>query len=283
MADSVTSGGALFVEETIADSMTTVVENFFSIDDSGAPGASGTKPEAFLLFTLPGKTITASAGANGSIDPTGVVAVSIGNDQTFNIYPNVGYEVDDVLVDSVSVGAVTEYTFYGVTVPHTISASFVLTTKTITASAGTGGTIDPTGAVGVTYGTDKTFTITANWGYNVSDVLVDSVSVGAVTEYTFYSVATDHTISASFVDVSDTPHISSIDLDKAGVNKRIRITGTDFGSNGSRSTVIFDQTAIPGGTIKEVEAVLWEEELVICYTPEIEAGECKIKIKRLNS
>jgi len=71
-------------------------------------------------------TITASAGANGSIDPSGEVTVSKGADQTFTITPDMGYHVADVLVDGSSVGAVTTYTFTNVTANHTISATFAI-------------------------------------------------------------------------------------------------------------------------------------------------------------
>src|SRR5439155_9219015 len=52
------------------------------------------------------------------------VIVDYGNGQQFKITPDAGYEVADVLVDKVSVGAVTSYEFTSVTANHTISASF---------------------------------------------------------------------------------------------------------------------------------------------------------------
>ena len=69
-------------------------------------------------------TITASSGANGSITPSGDVIVEEGEDQTFLIQAASGYEIEDVLVDGVSVGAVSSYTFQNVTAAHTISATF---------------------------------------------------------------------------------------------------------------------------------------------------------------
>ena len=69
-------------------------------------------------------TITASAGANGAISPSGGVSVPRGQNQTFTITPNAGYRVLDVLVDSSSVGPVTQYTFTNVQGDHTIAASF---------------------------------------------------------------------------------------------------------------------------------------------------------------
>ena len=69
---------------------------------------------------------------------------------------------------------------------------------TITASAGTGGTISPSGTVNVASGGSQTFTITPNVGYAVSQVTVDSVNQGAITSYTFSNVTANHTISATF-------------------------------------------------------------------------------------
>ncbi len=71
-------------------------------------------------------------------------------------------------------------------------------TFTIAASAGTGGSISPSGAVSVSYGAGKTFSITPNSGYRVARVLVDGKSVGAVTTYSFGNLNTNHTIAASF-------------------------------------------------------------------------------------
>jgi hypothetical protein len=150
-------------------------------------------------FTPITYAITASAGANGGISPAGTVNVNHGTNKTYTITPATGYHVDDVLVDGVSVGAVTTYTFTSVTAAHTISATFAANPAvTITASAGPNGTISPAGAVALPGGANQTFTLTPDYGYRVADLLVDGVSVGAVNNYTFTDVATDHTIEASF-------------------------------------------------------------------------------------
>ena len=70
---------------------------------------------------------------------------------------------------------------------------------TITPTAGTNGSISPSGAQIVTHGDNITFTITPNPGYSIADVQVDGSSVGAVSSYTFSNVTADHTIVASFV------------------------------------------------------------------------------------
>jgi hypothetical protein len=151
------------------------------------------------------QTITASAGSGGSINPSGTVYVSYGQNQAFSIVPNAGYHVADVLVDGSSVGAVTSYTFNNVIASHSISASFAINTFTITASAGSGGSISPSGSVSVNYGDSQTFTITANTGYHIVDVVVDSISQGAISSYPFTNVIADHTIAASFAITKVTP------------------------------------------------------------------------------
>jgi uncharacterized protein (TIGR02145 family) len=145
--------------------------------------------------------ITASAGANGAIDPSGSVSVPLGTNKTFTITPSANYKVLDVLVDGVSAGPVTSYTFSNVTINHTISATFTLITYTINATAGANGTISPNGAVIVNRGAGQVFAITPSANYKVLDVLVDDVSAGAITSYTFSNVTANHTIYASFVSV----------------------------------------------------------------------------------
>jgi hypothetical protein len=75
-------------------------------------------------FTLQRCTITASAGANGSISPSGAVAVPLGGSKTFTITPNRGYRISDVKVDGVSVRRTSAYTFRNVMSNHTIAVSF---------------------------------------------------------------------------------------------------------------------------------------------------------------
>ncbi|MBP1737501.1 MAG: Fibronectin, type domain protein [Oscillospiraceae bacterium] len=81
-------------------------------------------------------------------------------------------------------------------------SSSTTTKYTITATAGTGGSISPSGSTSVTKGNSKTFTITANSGYKIADVKVDSSSVGALSTYTFSSVNAAHTISATFASAA---------------------------------------------------------------------------------
>ena len=69
-------------------------------------------------------TITATAGANGSISPSGAVEVTEGENQTFSITANAGYEIASLKVDGTAIAATTSYTFKNVTAAHTIEATF---------------------------------------------------------------------------------------------------------------------------------------------------------------
>jgi hypothetical protein len=82
-------------------------------------------------------------------------------------------------------------------------------TFTITATAGQGGTIYPSGSVSVVSGSSQTFTITPNVGYKIKDVKVDGASVGAVNTYTFTNVTSNHTIEVTFEVITYTINASS--------------------------------------------------------------------------
>ena len=70
-------------------------------------------------------TIKATAGAGGSISPSGSVSVREGRDQTFTITPDKGYAVANVKIDGKSIGAVKSYTFENVRRTHTIEVIFM--------------------------------------------------------------------------------------------------------------------------------------------------------------
>jgi len=106
-----------------------------------------------------------------------------------------------------------------------VTATFALQNYTINASAGTGGSISPSGTVTVSYGGSTSFTITPNTGYQVSGLLVDGVSVGAVTSYPFNNVTANHTIQASF----SLPATYTLSVAKSG-------TGTGTVSNNPAGT-----------------------------------------------
>ena len=76
---------------------------------------------------------------------------------------------------------------------------------TIKATAGTGGSISPSGSVSVREGRDQTFTITPDKSYAVSNVKIDGKSIGAVKSYTFENVRRPHTIEVIFMKANGNP------------------------------------------------------------------------------
>src|SRR5213075_1055934 len=90
-------------------------------------------------------TITASASSGGAIHPSGAVHLGCGESATFTFDPfGICNSVLDVMVDGVSQGDIARYTFANVQGNHTIQAEFA-DGHVISASAGSGGTISPSG------------------------------------------------------------------------------------------------------------------------------------------
>jgi hypothetical protein len=139
--------------------------------------------------------ITASAGENGSITPSGPISVKQGDSPSFAIAANPNYDIDDVLVDGSSVGAVSSYTFNEVMNAHTIAASFKLKSYTVTFDLGTFGTFVDTGAPlvqTVTHGSAATapdFTVAASHTFTGWDTAFDNVTAN-ITVTAQYAIKT---------------------------------------------------------------------------------------------
>ncbi|GEM_PF-3829677 len=80
-------------------------------------------------------SITASAGANGSISPAGTATYDAGASMAFAITADAGYSISDVLVDGGSVGAVGSYNFENIAADHTIAAEFTAISDTLLLSS----------------------------------------------------------------------------------------------------------------------------------------------------
>ncbi|PID39922.1 MAG: hypothetical protein CR984_05880 [Proteobacteria bacterium] len=191
--------------------------------------------------------ITASAGNQGSITPAGTTNVNYGDAQTYNITPDAGYQINNVVVDGTSRGKISSYTFSNVSANHTISASFTVippVTYTINANAGANGSITPAGDANVVQGASKSYTIQPDDGYHVSNVFVDGDSKGAIHKYAFSNVSADHSIHASFA--IDTYTISAT----AGENGSISPDGDIHVTHGANKA--FTITADDGYHIANV-------------------------------
>ncbi len=117
-------------------------------------------------FTVSTWTIAATAGANGSIQPSGAVAVVQGASQSFAIVPAPGYHVATLTVDGGQVTPDTSYTFANVTASHTIAAAFSADAFTLTVSTvGAGSVARSPDQESYLYGTGVELTATAAPGW----------------------------------------------------------------------------------------------------------------------
>jgi hypothetical protein len=167
--------------------------------------------------------------------------------------PATGYQVSSVLIDGASVGALTSYTFSSVAANHTISATFTSTsaaTFTITPTAGANGTISPATPATVKSGASQSFAIVPASGCQVSSVLVDGASVGAVTSYAFSDVTANHTISASFAAANASPVADPGPDQTVGKGAIVTLNGSNSTDVGGPGIASYLWTQVGGTKVK---------------------------------
>ena len=142
-------------------------------------------------------------------------------------------------------GLSNAYTFTTMpTVNITLYAKWTANTPNtfkVTATAGSHGTISPSGQVTVNSGANQTFTITPDANYHVTSVLVDDISVGAVASYTFTNVTTNHTIAANFSINKFTLTVSS--------SANGRVFGADSGGYLPSGSLSGAYSGLPAGDV----------------------------------
>jgi hypothetical protein len=130
-----------------------------------------------------------------------------------------------------------------------LTVSIGVQKHTISASAGSNGSISPSDSVTVNNGADQSFSIIPNKNYHVADVVVDGSSVGGVTTYTFENVDRDHTIVASFV-ADNRPPISNAGADQSVlVSDTVQLDGSNSSDvDGDRLTYNWFLVSKPSGS-----------------------------------
>ncbi len=202
-------------------------------------------------------TITASAGKNGSISPVGNVYVASGDAQTFYLIANEGYEIDTLTVDGSAVAVEGgSYRFTNIRANHTIHVTYKeqgtpAAYHTITATAGAGGKISPSGSMRIVEGGDADFYFIPDEGYEVSEVLVDAEAVRITGNvYRFESVSAEHTVHVSFRKSEATPDTFFTVTASAGEHGKISPAGElQVAAGGSQTFYFFADTGY------EIEAV----------------------------
>lgn len=166
--------------------------------------AQGFSPNCFLSTSLNGglwyRTVRVTASTVGSGFVAGPLGdLGVGTTPSYTFPPsNACWNLSDVRLDGSSIGPTPSYQFAPLSADHTLAATFQQKVYTISASAGPGGTITPSGAVPVLCGNTQNFAIQPNACSVLSQVIVDGVPVGAFANYPFSVVQANHTISAVF-------------------------------------------------------------------------------------
>ena len=164
--------------------------------------------------------ISATAGENGRISPSGQVAVPYQGSQAFVFIPDDGAIISDVLIDNISYGPISAYTLTMVQHQgHTVSAEFDF--PRIQASAGPNGHIQPEGIFQLNAGENQRFTITPANGYDIQDVFIDGISVGPKESIALTNVQKNHTIEAIF------KARNSVDINISFDNSIIKVQNSD--------------------------------------------------------
>jgi len=206
-------------------------------------------------FALITNAITATAGANGKITSGGVDAtssnspysfsVNYGSDKTFTITPDSGYKVSSLKVNNNAITTTGEYTFSTVTSAQSIECTFAAITYTVTATAGSGGSISPTIYENIASNDSRTFTVSPTTDYSVASFTLDgtAVALNSSNQYTLTNINADHVIEVAF---TKTPTLKE---DVAGCKGSVESGSSTGGFNAADFT-------LSNVTVKDTKIVL---------------------------
>jgi len=182
---------------------TAITGHKFRLSASNAAGNAYSQPATLTVNSM---VISASAGANGSISPSGSINKDAGASQSFTATPKTGYQVDQWLVNggAVQTGGTT-YSLNNIQANQTVAVTFkaVTISYTVTATSGANGSISPAGAVSKIAGSSQTFTATPQTGYAVDQWFLNGTPVlSTAASYTLDNIQASQTVSVSFKTVS---------------------------------------------------------------------------------
>jgi uncharacterized protein YgiM (DUF1202 family) len=187
---------AIAVSPRFADS--TILEYMVKVPQADTPKASVVSGQGMSLGEI------VSAGTQVKLESTAGATIYYTTDGTQPTTASRVYSTPIAVTQDMTIRAFAEGT--GLSRSETMTAAYRIgRVFSITATAGAGGSISPSGADQILETGSKTYTITPANGFAIKDVLVDGVSVGAVTSYTFSNVTAGHTISATFQSTAELP------------------------------------------------------------------------------
>ena len=176
-------------------------------------------------------TINVISDGNGVITPgEGALTVACGTDETIGITALPTHKILNVIVDGESVvdpltvGPMTDYTFFNVMEDHTLEVRFTdVNNYIIITNAGENGSIVPAGPIGVPKNTNITFSMAGDPGFEVDEVWVDGTSYGQIDTYTIPNVVANHELRAEFKILAGRPNLDTcIDISDVPLDTRVR-------------------------------------------------------------
>ncbi len=177
---------------TQEDAMVTLSVPYTSID------ADHSVSVTFAQFMY---TITANASEYGTVNGAASISENVvyGSNFSLNITPDANYQVADVVVDGISVGAVEFYEFINVTANHTVDVTFEAVMYTLTATSNIEGCTITPATLTVQAGSSVPYTLNAAAGYHLVNVMANGEEVAVTNNsFTIIDVQSDYTIFANF-------------------------------------------------------------------------------------
>jgi hypothetical protein len=141
--------------------------------------------------------ISSVSGENGEISPSGLIEVPYQGSQSFEFIPNDGAIISNVWIDKIAYGPIPAYTLTKIQRQgHSIEVEFEF--PRIQVIPGSNGRVQPEGLIQVNAGTNQTFTILPDKGYEIEDILIDGISVGPKNEIILTNIQKHYTIETLF-------------------------------------------------------------------------------------
>jgi len=151
--------------------------------------------------------VKSTAEANGVITPAGTITGLSGSRKLYEITPNDNYHIGSVTGCNGILsryGDTNRYLTGAITSDCAVDVTFDIDKFTITATASTGGSVFPSSFVSVNYGDNQKVIIAPDDGYHIVDVKIDGNSLGAIAEYIFTGVTSNHILDVTFAADSQT-------------------------------------------------------------------------------
>lgn len=191
-----------YIAQTVIDGVTT---DYTQADDVVSLTVPFTAIDAnhsvSVLFDQFIYNITGTVGANGTVNGETTINASMpyGSNYSLTITPADNYQVADVVIDGVSMGAITSYEFINITANHNVVVTFEAIMYTLTATSNIDACTITPATTTVQAGSNVAYTLTVANGYHLVNVVANGEEVVVTNNaFTISDVQSDYTIFANF-------------------------------------------------------------------------------------